>query len=227
MAVDEDGGGGGGGNPNSPPASLQYASNPATYAMGSAIAPNVPQTFGGGAPTQFSIEPALPTGLQLNPVTGVLTGTPANITPLATYVVTAGNAAGSTTRDLVLRVVDALPAISYAGGPFTVVGGTALVPIAPTSTGGAVASFAIAPTLPAGLTIDAGTGVITGTPTAVVASTVYTVTASNEGGNGTAQLTLTVTAPSLQFTGQPASTMVAGGATANFTAAASGTGALT
>jgi DNA-binding beta-propeller fold protein YncE len=63
---------------------------------------------------------------------------------------------------------------------------------APTSTGGAVASYAVSPALPADLSLDATTGVISGTPKAAKASATYTVTASNAGGAATAALTIAV-----------------------------------
>lgn len=50
-----------------------------------------------------------------------------------------------------------------------------------------------APGLPAGLTVNTVTGLITGTPTAA-AVTVVTISATNAGGTGTATLTITVTA---------------------------------
>jgi len=61
--------------------------------------------------------------------------------------------------------------------------------LTPTVTG-TVSSYAVAPALPAGLAIDATTGAISGTPTAVTAETAYTVTASNSAGSTTFPLTI-------------------------------------
>eukprot|EP01037_Dinobryon_pediforme_P017555 gene17555-17758_t len=57
-------------------------------------------------------------------------------------------------------------------------------------------SYTITPALPAGLHLDAYTGVISGIPTGVSATTVYTVTANNGSGTNTAAISLTVN-PSL------------------------------
>lgn len=57
---------------------------------------------------------------------------------------------------------------------------------------GAVTSYTIAPALSAGIVLEPVTGVISGTPTAVRALTVYTVSATNSGGSATVQITITV-----------------------------------
>jgi 6-phosphogluconolactonase (cycloisomerase 2 family) len=68
----------------------------------------------------------------------------------------------------------------------------AITPNTPSSAGGAVTSYAIAPPLPAGLSFDTTTGVISGSPTAVAASAQYTVTASNAKGETDTTITLEV-----------------------------------
>jgi hypothetical protein len=70
---------------------------------------------------------------------------------------------------------------------------TALTSLNPTVTG-TVTSYAVSPTLPAGLSISTSTGVISGTPTAVSASAIYTVTAANGTGSTTATVTIEVAA---------------------------------
>ena len=181
-----------GGSSTEPPAGLAYATNPATYTRGTAIAANAPTSTGGAVET-YAVTPALPAGLALHPVTGVLSGTPTAITSQATYTVTAANAGGSTTASLTLTVNDAPPAgLAYATNPATYTKGTAIAANAPTSTGGAVVGYAVTPALPAGLALHSTTGVLSGTPTAITPQAAYTVTATNTGGSTTASLSVTV-----------------------------------
>jgi gliding motility-associated-like protein len=80
--------------------------------------------------------------------------------------------------------------LSYSPGTQTVPKGIALTAMIPTYSGG-TARYTISPALPDGLKINATTGVISGTLTATQTGTVaYTVTASNNGENTTATVTL-------------------------------------
>src|ERR1035438_7330105 len=82
--------------------------------------------------------------------------------------------------------------LTYSVNPATYTVGVAITPNSPSSSGGAVTSYSVSPSLPAGLALNSTTGVISGTPTAVTASSVFTVTATNTGGTTTATLTITV-----------------------------------
>jgi hypothetical protein len=189
------------------PSALAYATNPATYTKGAAIPPNAPQSTG-GAVASYAVSPSLPAGLSLDSSTGVLSGTPAAPSPLTAYTVTAANAGGSASASLLLAVNDIAPSgLTYPNNPVTYTRGIAAAANVPTVSGGAVTRFTTSPALPAGLALDAATGAISGTPTAVAATGTYHLTASNSGGSSTFALTLTVNdaAPSgLTYSSNPA-----------------------
>jgi hypothetical protein len=88
---------------NGPPVLLSYATNPAVYQLDVRITPNLPSSLGGPV-SSYSIMPALPVGLVLDPVTGIISGKPKVGRPPTTYLVTATNVAGSTTYGLSLSV---------------------------------------------------------------------------------------------------------------------------
>ena len=188
-----------------PPTNLTYSQYPASYVVGTQITPNTP-TSGGGAVASYSVAPALPAGLTLNTITGVITGTPTTPTAAANYIVTATNAAGSTTFSLSITVMSGIVAptnLRYSLNPATYGTGTGITPNTPTSGGGAVTSYSVAPALPAGLTLSTTTGVITGIPTTVTATNNYIVTASNSAGSTTASVSITVMAPPANLTYLP------------------------
>ena len=65
-----------------------YSTSPASYIAGVSITPNTPQVLG-GTPNSYAVSPPLPTGLMLDPLTGVITGTPSSLTAAADYTITA------------------------------------------------------------------------------------------------------------------------------------------
>jgi len=71
--------------------------------------------------------------------------------------------------------------------------GTPISILTPTVTG-TVTSYSVSPALPLGLSLDASSGVISGTPSAVASSADYTVTATNGTGSTTATVTIEVAA---------------------------------
>lgn len=188
------GSGGGGGThppPVSPPTNLAYPQATITVIAGQAISADTPTVT--GTVTTYSVSPALPAGLSLNSSTGAITGTPTAVTAQATYTITAANSGGSTTATVQIAVNAPLPPPTSLIYPQTVIVtsvGQAVPADIPTVTG-SVANYSSAPTLPAGLNFNVA-GAITGTPTAAVPQTTYTITASNSGGSTTTTVTITV-----------------------------------
>lgn len=175
------------------PANLAYTT-PVTYVVGTAIGAS-PPTSSGGAISSYSVLPALPGGLSLHATTGVISGTPTVAAAVADYVVTGSNVTGSTTATVRITVQSSLTAptgLSYAT-PVSYPTGAAITSNTPTVGGGPVATWSVAPALPAGLTLSTSTGVISGTPTAITGAANYTVTATNGAGFTTAVVNIAVT----------------------------------
>ena len=184
-----------GGGSNQPPSALSYTAGTAVYTKGVAITPNSP-TSSGGTVTSYRVSPTLPAGLNLSATTGIVSGTPTAVTAQAIYTVTASDSAGSATASLTITVNDQPPsALSYSTPTAIYTEGIQITPDNPTNTGGKVISYSVSPTLPAGLSLDTVTGIVSGDPTAVTAAAQYKVMATNSGGNATAVLSIAVMAP--------------------------------
>ena len=91
-----------------PPTSVVYDSDPFLLRVMESMTPASP-TVGGGTPTSFSIDPALPIGMTFDTATGRITGTPEAPTGVETHTVTATNADGSATGDFSYIVGMELP----------------------------------------------------------------------------------------------------------------------
>ncbi len=146
-----------------------------------------------GSPTSYGASP-LPAGLSIVSPTGGITGVPttAGVTVIQ---LSAENSTGSDTATLTVTIAPkavtpiitntALTPAGTVGVPFTF---TVVASGTPTTYG--------ASGLPAGLTLNAATGVITGLPTAAGTSTV-TLTASNSAGTATTVITIKVALPTV------------------------------
>ena len=163
----------------------------------------------------FSVSPALPAGLKLDTATGVIStisGTPTVITTAAEYTLVAANTGGNSNGfQILLGVQDASASpvtLSYAGvdgstsytnvDAVSTAVGTAMT-LAPPTANLALTStdghgFGVSPALPAGLVLSPDTGTVSGTPTAAVAGTTYTLTLTTATGCANATFTLLVAA---------------------------------
>lgn len=177
------------------PSGLTYRDLAATYTVGQAIPVNSP-TSNGGPITAYGVSPPLPSGLTLDAHTGVITGSPSAVSVDTPYTVTASNASGTVTVILriAVRAMEVAPtSVTYASSAVQYVKASPIVPNTPSVTGGTPTSFSVAPTLPAGLTLNTLTGAITGTPSAVQSQATYTITASNGAGSAQGQVQISVT----------------------------------
>ena len=164
-----------------------------TFTVGTAVDLTLPEATGGEDGIVYTLSTALPAGLTFNSGTRVLDGTPTAVATAATYFYRAADGDGNNMpSDSVLLTftitVSADTAPAFAGGAAieaqTYAALTAIMPLTlPTATGGNGAiTYTLTPAIP-GLTLDAATGVLTGTPTTEATATMYTYTAADGDGN--------------------------------------------
>ncbi len=172
--------------------------NPGNQTSEQTVADSLQMTATGGAPPLVWAASGLPAGFSISTTTGLISGTPTT-TGTASVVVTAtdgfnliGTAAFNWTINSVLTLTN-------PGNKSGVVG--AAVSFTPTSGGGVPAYAWVATGLPAGLTIDAGAGTISGTPTAAGPNAVTITDTDSEGKAVTVAFTWTIY-PALVATNQ-------------------------
>src|SRR5438094_2304213 len=179
----------GGGTSNSvtftinPPPPVITSATTASGTVGVAFSYQITAT---NNPTSFNAT-GLPGGLTVNTSTGLISGTP---TTAGTYTVTlsATNAGGTGSATLTLTVVNPPPPVITSA---TTANGTVGVAFSYQITATNNPTSFNATGLPAGLTVNTRTGLISGTPTTAGTYTV-TISATNAGGTGSATLTLTI-----------------------------------
>ncbi|MDI1315173.1 putative Ig domain-containing protein, partial [Prosthecobacter sp.] len=160
-----------------------------TLAASGGIAPYSTWTVTGGA---------LPAGLTLNASTGVISGTPtASASPATTITFRVNDANGCQgSRAITLKIC---PAITLA--PTTPAAGTVGVAYSQTiSASGGAASYTFAVvsgTLPVGLSLNASTGVVSGTPTSQTSGNVTLRATDANGCQGTQSMTFAMGCPAI------------------------------
>ena len=175
--------------PTTPPTPLPNApvisyNTPNIYTVNDSV--NLTPTNTGGAATSFTIDPNLSSGLSIDPLTGIVSGSANAAAALTNYTITAANSGGSATTSVSITVNNvpsvALPAINYSN-PSVIGQSTQQTINVAGNSGGAVDLFAIDPAtpLPNGLAIDPATGSISGN-TDAVGDFVVNVLATNAAG---------------------------------------------
>jgi len=161
---------------SAPPMAITTTSLP-TPVIGVAYNQTV-ATSGGTAPVTFAVTTgALPAGLSLNAATGAITGTPTTAGAYS-FTITATDANSLTDDQSYSGTIGAGVTITTTSLPTPVIG-VAYNQTVATSGGTAPVTFAVTTgALPAGLSLNAATGAITGTPTTAGAYS-FTITATD------------------------------------------------
>jgi hypothetical protein len=158
-----------------------------------------PSTSAGGPVDSFQLEGALPAGLVLDEVTGVVSGTP--VAPAAADVPVLCSGPGGSSQ-AVLRVSAAwqAPALSLDATRLQLRQGVPITPFRPRARGSPADRFEAAG-LPAGLAVDPRTGEVSGRPLAACPEGPARLTAVNAGGSGWVDFSVTVlpAAPAIAY----------------------------
>ncbi len=189
----------------SPPLSVTTSSL-ATGVVQSAYSATLQATGGVSSYTWSVTTGTLPAGLSLNAATGAITGTPttAGTSPITVTVADSETPTAKTATANLSIVVNQKLAVTTSSLGAAVVGTTYNQTLAAT---GGITPYTWAVTtgsLPAGLSLNASTGAITGTPTGPQVGTInFTVTATDSESptkTATANLSIIVSAPPLSVT---------------------------
>jgi hypothetical protein len=165
---------------------------------------------GGVAPYTWTLTSGtLPAGLQLNAATGAITGTPtvqSAGTALTFKVTDSASPAASVSVNLSLAVTEGQIVISTTSLPDGQIGVPYSTTLSASGGSGAFTWTITAGALPAGLNLDAASGVIAGTPTATAAQLPLTFTVTDAGTPAQSQsaaYTLTISPPGISVSVTP------------------------
>lgn len=139
----------------------------------------------GDAADHWSVEPALPSGLSLDPQTGIISGIPTEVCPANFFTVTASNFGGEVSISLEIRV-NPQPPCNLVYPLDEVVGLIAFTDfpvLVPSHECGPCNDYSVDPALPEGVLLDPFTGIISGSPVVSQEPTLHQITASNVTGS--------------------------------------------
>jgi len=166
---------------------------------------------GGVAPYTWSVSAgSLPAGITLDPMIGALSGTPA-AAGTSSFTIQVSDALGKTATKAATLAVASAPALGFPAPPAGEAG--AAYSSTPTATGGTTPyTWSVnAGTLPAGITLDAKTGILSGTPAKAGTSSFTIQVTDAKARPATQAITLViVAAPTLDFPAPPAGEVGAG-----------------
>jgi hypothetical protein len=156
--------------PDLTPPGVSYPTTAFSFPVGTDITPIAPTPNAVcGVNIVYSLDvssDALPLGLELDESTGEISGTPVEVKSTTSYIIRATNPYGSMINSV--SIDTGLPPNVTYSGIFSFPVGDAITPIIPSNVEGSGITYSVSSggaLLPAGLTLNSSTGVISGTPT--------------------------------------------------------------
>ena len=152
---------------------ISYADSEYEFFKDVPITPVVP-TSTGGVPSSWEVSPALPTGLSLRG-DGAIIGIPFVDSPATNYTIYANNSGGTGTEVIEITINGTGVFINYPYNTAELAQYSPMMALYPSTSGAAVVSWTIEPTLPSGIFFGTNNGTIWGTPNSLTESTVYII----------------------------------------------------
>lgn len=178
-----------------PTLTFSFPNQSLSFVEGEAVSNQAP-TVTVGSPNQWSISPALPSGMTINSATGVISGTPARGARQAatTYTITGGDGTESSTFQVSIEIAAKPIQFAYSNSVLSLSENQVMTPntVAPAAGSLAPISFTISPALPQGLSLDSSTGTISGTPAVGTEQTLTTYTITGTDGLLSETTTITI-----------------------------------
>lgn len=169
--------------------------------VGQQISPTGPLSVNNlNGSVSFSISPQLVSGLNIDTLSGVISGTPTSASSRS-HTITATNGTRSATATVTVSILQPVaPSLSPEEQIILATQGVSFTsePLVASAGFGGVVSYSISEALPAGLSFSPSSGQITGAPAVSQPATTYTVTGTGAlSGTSTATISLTVQEPVL------------------------------
>ncbi len=144
----------------------------------------LPEAAGGSPPHIYTLSPALPAGLSFDAGARILSGTPSETFPRASFTYLATDTGGLTAELTFAIQVDTAPFFAASVEDQIYVQGQQIEALAlPEAAGGSPPHvYTLSPALPAGLSFDAGARILSGTPSETFPRTSFTYSATDIGG---------------------------------------------